>query len=628
MTSRILVVDDSPTLRRVVGAILSRHGYDVLVAADGQLAFELLTGEEPANGWPDGVPPSEPPPKVDLVLLDFVMPKMNGYQFCRAVRQKDGLAMLPVVLMSAKSDKIRDQFVTQTGAIDAISKPFDAQALIAVIENALRRVETGRASAARLPEIDDGDDLFDSSIQTAPGGDTLMRAKVTADIGAKLGAALGPALFALPPGSHTPEHLGNLFTSRLTEDLLRDLATSLREIEVDDASRSALSGDIAIIPIGAVMQMLQVEGQSGALTVWSGVSEITLTMRGGLIDLVQSRLAGDEFRLGRYFVEEGLVTPQEIDRLLVKDPLLITGGTPAATERSTQMSHSAEAESPFPEPIAGSAELENAPPFSGAFASAQAHEPTVVPVPAEAAPGPSGDQDPATQRLPDEQISALVEVGERVTSPGPVPDAASVVGERIAEIPPAPPSSVFEFPPPSTSDPPPASARPSQTLLAALPTSRLLGDVLVAAGRITEEQLKAGLVRQSSELVYEMLRWARGRFDFKRKPAAPLAHSAKLGLTVPAVVMEGFRRVDEWRALEVTLGSFEAILITDTSAVQAMGKDVLPRIEQVVLDTINGERTVREIIADTHMSSFDACRILVQLMEARLVRRRHGPERI
>src|ERR1700733_1536536 len=141
MPSRILVVDDSATIRRVVGAILERSGYEVSLAQDGQAALDVLTGEKK-------VP-------VDLVLLDFVMPKMNGYQFCRAVRQNDAFATLPVVLMSAKSDKIRDQFVQQTGALDAISKPFDAQALVAVIENALRRVETGRASAVRLPVLDE-----------------------------------------------------------------------------------------------------------------------------------------------------------------------------------------------------------------------------------------------------------------------------------------------------------------------------------------------------------------------------------------------------------------------------------------------------------------------------------------
>ena len=127
MSARILVVDDSPTIRKVVGSILEARSYQPLLAGDGQEALEILGTEV-----------------VDLVLLDFVMPRMNGYQFCRELRADPNLKNLPVVLMSAKGDKIRGQFVQQTGAIDAITKPFDARGLIAVIEGALKKHTEGR----------------------------------------------------------------------------------------------------------------------------------------------------------------------------------------------------------------------------------------------------------------------------------------------------------------------------------------------------------------------------------------------------------------------------------------------------------------------------------------------------
>ena len=83
-----------------------RHSrYEAVPAADGQLALEVLAE--------DGA--------FDLVLLDFVMPRVNGYQFCRALRTEERFRTLPVVLMSAKGDRIREQFVHQTGAIDAIA---------------------------------------------------------------------------------------------------------------------------------------------------------------------------------------------------------------------------------------------------------------------------------------------------------------------------------------------------------------------------------------------------------------------------------------------------------------------------------------------------------------------------
>ena len=112
MTTRVLVVDDSPTIRKVVSAVLERHGFESTQAADGQEALEAL-GRSSAPGAADGA--SARP--IDLVLVDFVMPRMNGFQLCRAMRQKEELRGIPVVLMSAKSDQIREHFVQQTGAI-------------------------------------------------------------------------------------------------------------------------------------------------------------------------------------------------------------------------------------------------------------------------------------------------------------------------------------------------------------------------------------------------------------------------------------------------------------------------------------------------------------------------------
>jgi hypothetical protein len=236
---------------------------------------------------------------------------------------------------------------------------------------------------------------------------------------------------------------------------------------------------------------LQIEMQTGVLFVTDGRTEVTISMRRGLIDLVQARGAGSEFRLGRYFVEHGLVTPDDIDRLL----------------RDNSVASRPPAEAPAPR------------------------------------------EETSTAR-------------------------------------------------------------------------RLLGDLLVDSGRVTREQLRDGLARQSSELVYEVLRWPAGRFEFRSEPLPPLAESAKLSLPVASVVMEGFRRVDEWRLVEADLGSFESVLQRDPVAIEAGGVDRLAKQEQKLLEMVDGERTVREIIQQSHMSSFDACKILFQLLEARLVRRR------
>jgi DNA-binding response OmpR family regulator len=420
MAPRVLVVDDSPTIRKVVSAVLQRHGYDPIVAVDGQAALELL--HDSANAA-----------AIDLVLVDFVMPRMNGFQLCRALRRDPQLRTTPIVLMSAKSDRIREHFVQQTGAIDAITKPFDAHALVAVVENAIRRSEqwAGRSDVALDPSFPSDPEQLDARVPSESA------------------------------------------------------------IQVT-AVHSALEGDLGVIPIGAVLQLLQVESLGGVLVATDGTTEVSISIRDGLIDLVQASGAGHEFRLGRYFVENGLVTPDDIDRLLRPDP----------------------------------------PPLS----TTTEHEPSRIPSNA--------------------------------------------------------------------------------------PQRRLLGDVLVDAGRVTRDQLSLALVRQSSELVYDLLRWPRGRFEFRRLPLPALAESARLGLPVASVVMEGFRRVDEWRVVEAGLGSFDAVLQQDPAAVQTATLERLSQAERRLLETVDGERTVREIVEFSHMSSFDACKILFQLLEARLVRRR------
>jgi hypothetical protein len=149
----------------------------------------------------------------------------------------------------------------------------------------------------------------------------------------------------------------------------------------------------------------------------------------------------------------------------------------------------------------------------------------------------------------------------------------------------------------------------------------LLGDQLLRYGRISKEQLKLALTRQSSELLYEVLRWTSGRFELRKKIASASARRARLGLAVPSVVMEGFRRVDEWRLLEKKLGSFDDVLLRDEVALATVGDDTIEKVERTVLDAIDGKRSIREVVAASHLSSFDACRVLVQLLEARLVRR-------
>ncbi len=147
-----------------------------------------------------------------------------------------------------------------------------------------------------------------------------------------------------------------------------------------------------------------------------------------------------------------------------------------------------------------------------------------------------------------------------------------------------------------------------------------LGQRMVKLGYIARADLDRALGRQSSELVYEALRWPRGRFTFSRYATRPEADDARLGMPITAILMEGLRRVDEWRLIAEQVSSFDLVPEVDRRAFTEDQRARMSAEERTVLDAIDGRRTVREIVAATRLGSFDVCKILYQMLSARLVR--------
>jgi DNA-binding response OmpR family regulator len=460
--ARILVVDDSPTIRKVVGTILESRAYEPVLASDGQEALEMLKAEP-----------------IDLVLLDFVMPRMNGYQFCREIRMSMDHKHLPVVLMSAKGDKIRGQFVQQTGAIDAITKPFDARGLIAVVEGALKRKDEGRGrpvpDAEAMPEEESiGDSLAPGrlSLSEDPG---LRRVQAAHEFATALGKVIVPDLMRVPDVPREgSESFSKAIGRAITPETMGALSTLLRSLDFGENNREVLAGDISVISIAEILQLLDLQRQTGALTIFTRKAEIVLYVNQGALDFANQRGLREEFLLGRFFVQAGVLSKEELQNVL--------------------------------DHRAGS--------------------------------------------------------------------------------------------------------------------KRLIGELLIQLGMADEQQVKRALIQQTSELVYEVVRWKNGRFSFITEAENPAAQKAALGLPTGALVMEGFRRVDEWQLIEGSF-DFNEVLYCDAGAIERIAAEtkLTPR-EDRVLKMIDGERTVREIVDDMGGSSFELCKILYQFLNSRLVRRK------
>ncbi len=113
MTKKILVVDDEQDIRKVLAMRLKINGFTVIMAGDGQEGLEKARSENP-----------------DLVLLDLMLPKINGYEVCRLLKFDDKYKHIPVIILSALHEQLDRQKAVEYGADSFFVKPFDFDLLL------------------------------------------------------------------------------------------------------------------------------------------------------------------------------------------------------------------------------------------------------------------------------------------------------------------------------------------------------------------------------------------------------------------------------------------------------------------------------------------------------------------
>ena len=118
----ILVADDEEDVRELVSYRLTRSGYDVIDAADGEEAFRLASESVP-----------------DLMVLDVMMPRLDGYELTRRVRAEESLRSVPVILLTARSQETDVSRGFEVGADDYLRKPFNPDELVARVRAVLGR---------------------------------------------------------------------------------------------------------------------------------------------------------------------------------------------------------------------------------------------------------------------------------------------------------------------------------------------------------------------------------------------------------------------------------------------------------------------------------------------------------
>lgn len=117
--AKILVVDDESSIVNIISYNLKKEGYEVITAEDGETALNLAFSANP-----------------DLILLDIMMPVMDGYEVCRKIREKSNV---PIIMLTARADEVDKVIGLEIGADDYVTKPFGNRELIARVKANLRR---------------------------------------------------------------------------------------------------------------------------------------------------------------------------------------------------------------------------------------------------------------------------------------------------------------------------------------------------------------------------------------------------------------------------------------------------------------------------------------------------------
>jgi two-component system phosphate regulon response regulator PhoB len=134
---RVLIVDDDPDILRLVSYNLSQAGFQVTTAATGRTALEYTQKHPP-----------------DLIILDVMLPDVDGLEVCRTLRQRDHSRRIPIIMLTARSEEIDRVIGFELGADDYVMKPFSPRELVLRVKSIFRRIGEDRTDVLRVGKIE------------------------------------------------------------------------------------------------------------------------------------------------------------------------------------------------------------------------------------------------------------------------------------------------------------------------------------------------------------------------------------------------------------------------------------------------------------------------------------------
>ncbi len=229
---KILSIDDSPTVQRLIDMILSSQGFQVILASDGEEGIAKAKAEKPA-----------------VILVDFVMPKMNGFQVCKTLKEDPDFQDTPIILVTSKGDKVGTKFVDVLGIAEYFTKPFQPDELIAKIREVIGK-QGGAAAPAPAP--------------AAPPRAAAPQAAAPAPRPAPAPAGAPAAGIESVVREAVERALEEFARNTLPEIVRREIAKTL------PANNAGIKGNLASFRIIELLQMLSLQRQTGRLAITRG----------------------------------------------------------------------------------------------------------------------------------------------------------------------------------------------------------------------------------------------------------------------------------------------------------------------------------------------------------------------
>ena len=291
---KILDIDDSPTVQRLIEMILVSQGYEVILASDGEEGIAKARSERPA-----------------VILVDFVMPKMNGFQVCKILKEDPDFKDTPIILVTSKGDKVGSKVVDALGITDFFSKPFQPDELLAKIRDVI-----DKRSEAPPPPPPPSEPRRESrpAVLSPLSGMAPSRAGIEAMV------------------RDMVEQVFDVFVkTKLPEIIQQEMAKAQH-----GAVTAGIQGNLASVRIAELMQMLGLQCQTGRVVINRPGDAVEIYFKDGLVVFASENCNGsrtsveallrkscriDEDSL-RHVLRIAEMTSQPIDMVLFQEKMI------------------------------------------------------------------------------------------------------------------------------------------------------------------------------------------------------------------------------------------------------------------------------------------------------------------